>query len=388
MNLFDALRPAARQAPESGIVAVVNHARGRDGLIPLWVGEGDMPTPAFIHEPAMRGLAQGQTFYTWQRGIPPLRQALADYHRRHFGGDFSPEEFIVTGGGMQSIRLALDAVAGAGDEIIYLSPAWPNFPAAFGVNGGTPVAVELDYSPNGWSLAPDRLAAAITPATRAIFVNSPSNPTGWVADRDTLWAILDLARHHGLWIVADEIYALFSYSGRRAPSFIDIAEPDDRIVFVNSFSKNWAMTGWRIGWLRIHPSLQQTFENLVQYSTSGVAEFMQTGAVAALDEGDGFIAEQVGRAATARDLVCDILARTGRVGFAKPEGAFYLFFSIEGIDDTRAAAIRIVDDTGVGLAPGTAFGAGGDRFFRLCFNRRLDQLEDAATRLAGWIGRL
>ncbi|MDN2565873.1 pyridoxal phosphate-dependent aminotransferase [Aquibium sp. A9E412] len=385
-RLLAALRAEARAAPESGIVAVVNHARGRDGLIPLWVGEGDSPTPAFIVRAASRALEAGETFYTWQRGVPELRRALADYHARHFGRPFVPERFIVTGGGMQAIRLALEAVAGAGDEIVYLSPAWPNFPAAFAIAGGRPVAVGLERGAAGWRLDPDRLAAAITPRTRALFVNTPSNPTGWTADRATLAAILTLARRHGLWIIADEIYSRFVYDAPRAASFHDIADDDDRILHVNSFSKNWAMTGWRVGWLEVHPALQQVFENLVQYATSGVAAFMQRGAVAALDEGDGFVDAQVARAGEGRDRVCAILQATGRVRLAPPAGAFYLFFSIDGVADTRAAALRIVDETGVGLAPGTAFGPGGEACFRLCFNRRIDQLEAAAHRLAAWLG--
>ncbi|TIW46630.1 MAG: aminotransferase class I/II-fold pyridoxal phosphate-dependent enzyme, partial [Mesorhizobium sp.] len=219
----------------------------------------------------------------------------------------------------------------------------------------------------------------------ALFVNTPSNPTGWTADRETLQAILDLAREKGLWIIADEIYSLFHYGDSRAPSFIDIMADEDRILFVNSFSKNWAMTGWRVGWIKTHPSLQQVFENLVQYSTSGVAQFMQRGAVVALDEGDAFIAEQVERARAARDLVCGILAATGRARFTVPQGAFYLFFAVDGIIDSRAAAFDIVDRANVGLAPGTAFGPGGEAFLRLCFHRRLDQLEEAAHRLAKWM---
>ena len=386
MTLLDTLRAEALAAPESGIVAVMNHGRGREGLIPLWAGEGDLPTPAFIADAAARALAAGETFYTWQKGIVELRQALARYYGRHFGRAFDHEEFIVTGSGMHAIQLALDAVAGKGDEVIHLSPAWPNLAAAAGVAGARPVAVPLDYSDNGWSCDVGRIEAAITPATRAIFVNSPSNPTGWTADQDTLRAILELARQRGLWIIADEIYALFYYGGRRAPSFIDVAGEDDRILYVNSFSKNWAMTGWRVGWLKVPPSLQQVFENLIQYSTSGVAQFMQRGAVAALDGGDAFIDEQVARARQARDLVCGILGRTGRARFAVPQGAFYLFFSVDGIADSRQAAFDIVDHANVGLAPGTAFGEGWDAFFRLCFHRRLDQVEEAAERLARWIG--
>lgn len=385
MNLIDTLRSEARAAPESGIVELANHGRGREGLIPLWVGEGDLPTPAFITDAAGAALAGGETFYTWQKGIPDLRQALARYYRRHFGRHFEEDEFIVTGSGMHAIQLALAAIAGKGDEVVYLSPAWPNFAAAAEVAGAKAVPVVLDRSDNGWSCDVERIEAAITPKTRAIFINSPSNPTGWTADRQTLQAILDLARRSGVWIVADEIYSLFYYGGRRAPSFLDLASPDDRILFVNSFSKNWSMTGWRVGWIKTHPSLQQVFENLIQYSTSGVAQFMQRGAVAALDQGDDFIAGQVERARKARDLVCAILGETGRARFTVPEGAFYLFFSIDGIADSRAAAFDIVDRANVGLAPGTAFGAGGEAFFRLCFHRRLDQVEEAAHRLASWM---
>ncbi len=385
MNQFSHLRAEAQRAPESGIVAVMSHGRGREGLIPLWAGEGDLPTPAFISDAAAASLAAGETFYTWQRGIPELRAALARYYGRHFGRTFAPEEFIATNGGMHAIQLALDAVAGQGDEVIYFSPAWPNFAAAAGIAGCTPVPVVLDASGNGWSCDVEKIAAAITPATRAIFVNTPSNPTGWTADRETLAAILDLARERGLWIVADEIYSLFYYGGTRAPSFIDVMESDDRVIFVNSFSKNWAMTGWRVGWLKIHPELQQVFENLVQYSISGVPAFLQKGAVAALDEGDAFIAEQVERARAARGIVCDRLQATGRVSLSPPAGAFYAFFKIDGVEDTTAAAFDIIDRANVGLAPGTAFGVGGEGYFRFCFHRRLDEVEEAVERLARWI---
>ena len=386
MALIDSLRKEARLAPESGIVAVMNHGRGREGLIPLWAGEGDLPTPDFIADAAARAMTGGETFYTWQKGIPELRDAIARYYGRHFGRSFGAEEFIVTGSGMHAIQLALDAVAGHGDEVVYLSPAWPNFAAAAGIAGVKAAPARLERSDNGWQCDTGRIEAALTPRTKAIFVNTPSNPTGWTADIDTLKEILDLARRKGLWIIADEIYSLFHYGGGRAPSFLDIMEPEDRILFVNSFSKNWAMTGWRVGWLRTHPSLQQVFENLIQYSNSGVAQFMQRGAVAALDDGDAFIAAQVGRARAARDMVCAILGKTGRVRFGVPQGAFYLFFEIDGVTDARQAAFDIVDRTNVGLAPGTAFGEGGETHLRLCFHRRLDQLEEAANRLAGWIG--
>lgn len=380
------LRREARDAPESGIVALLNHGRksGAD-VLPLWAGEGDLPTPDFISRPAAEALLAGETFYTWQRGIPELREALARYHTRHFGRDFQPQEFIVTGSGMQAIQLALQATAGAGDELVYLAPAWPNIAAAAGIAGAAPVAVQLEHSvKDGWTLDVGRIEDAITARTKALFINTPSNPTGWTADRQTLGEILDIARRKGVWIIADEIYALYHYAPARAASFLDIMQPDDRILFVNTFSKNWAMTGWRVGWMTVHPDLQQTFENLVQYSTSGVPQFLQKGCVAALDEGDDFVAGQVVRARQARDTICEIISATGRARLSPPQGAFYLFFAIEGVVDTMAAAFDIVDKARVGLAPGSAFGPGGESFFRLCFNRRPDELEQAAERIADW----
>jgi aspartate/methionine/tyrosine aminotransferase len=383
-----ALSRRAANAPESGIVAVVNHGRLREGLIPLWAGEGDLPTPAFICEAATRALQGGETFYTWQRGIPELRAALAAYYRRLYDCAFSPEMFFVTGSGMQAIQLAVDAVAAPGDEILYFSPAWPNFAAAAGVSGVLPKPVRLDHGEAGWSPDLDRLAAAIGPKTRAIFVNTPSNPTGWTASRDDLRQILALARRHGLWIIADEIYARFHYSGGRAPSFLDVREEDDRIIFVNSFSKNWSMTGWRVGWIVAPAELGQVFENLIQYSTSGVAPFLQRGAVAALEEGEHVVEENIARATKARAALCDALVSTNRVTLTKPEGAFYAFFRIDGVTDTMNVAKDIVDRANVGLAPGSAFGVGGEAFFRACFLRRLDHVEEAAARLADYIVRI
>ena len=208
------------------------------------------------------------------------------------------------------------------------------------MSGAVPVAVTLDQSGNGWSCDVEKIAAAVTPRTKAIFINTPSNPTGWTADHETLQAILDLARARNLWIIADEIYSLFHYGqAARRPSSTSRRR---RTASSSStrFSKNWAMTGWRVGWIKTHPSLQQVFENLIQYSTSGVAQFMQRGAVAALDEGDAFIAEQVERARQARDLVCGILGATGRARFTVPQGAFYLFFSVDGITDSTHGRLR------------------------------------------------
>jgi len=385
MNILTSLSPRALNAPESGIVEVVNYARGREGLIPLWVGEGDLPTPDFITRAAAASLEAGETFYTWQRGIPQLREALVRYYHRHFGAALSTENIYVTGSGMQAIKLAIEAVSSPGDEIVYLSPAWPNLAASAGLSGVCPVAVPLAFEGGRWCLDLDRLEKAITPKTKALFINTPSNPTGWTATPDELQALLALARKSGLWIMADEIYALYSYGRQRAPSFLDIMEEDDRVIFVNSFSKNWSMTGWRAGWIVAPAEIGQVLENLIQYSTSGVAQFMQKGAIAALDQGDDFLRSNIGKATRARDILCDALIATNRVETLKPDGAFYAFLKIDGIEDSRKAALDIVDKTGVGLAPGTAFGEGGGPFLRACFLRDPRQVEEAAGRLCSYI---
>ncbi|MXN65903.1 aminotransferase class I/II-fold pyridoxal phosphate-dependent enzyme [Stappia sp. GBMRC 2046] len=382
------LRKQARDAPESGIVEVMNFAREREDLIPLWVGEGDLKTPEFIRQAANRGLEAGETFYTYQRGIPELRQALADYHSHQYGGNLTAEEFYVTGSGMQAMQIAIQCVAGEGDEVILHDPAWPNLAAAVGVMGAKAVRVPMRFSPNGWSLDVDRMFDAVTPRTTAIYLNSPCNPTGWVADRETLKAVLDKARQRGLWVIADEVYSRFVYGAEaRAPSFHDVAEEGDRILYVNTFSKNWAMTGWRIGWLGAPAELGQVIENLIQYSTSGVAGFMQRAAIAALNHGDGFVEEQVARAKTGQALIREVLDDAEQVIYAPPEGAFYLFFKVMGFDNSRETAKKIVSETGVGLAPGAAFGPAGEGYLRLCFARSRNDLAQAAERLQGWLSR-
>ena len=388
MTIHESLSRRAAESPESGIVAVINHGRLKPGLIPLWAGEGDEPTPDFISRAASQALLAGETFYTWQRGIPELRDALSRYYARHFGQTIDPDRICVTGSGMAAIKNAIDAVTGPGDEAIMITPAWPNFSAAIGLSGGTPVSVPLESRDGRWHFDAERMEKAVTSRTRALFINTPSNPTGWTASREDLEAILAIARRHGLWIIADEIYALFHYPGGRAPSFMDISEPDDLILYVNSFSKNWAMTGWRIGWIVAPQGMKQVLENLVQYQTSGVPQFLQRGAVAALDEGDSYIMQSLEKARVARDILCDALTATNRVATLKPDGAFYAFFCIDGVRDTARTAIDIVDQAGVGLAPGTAFGQGGERFLRACFLRRRDHVETAADRLSDYISRL
>ncbi len=393
MENLESLRETAVNLDESDIVAIANRARDKPGMIPLWVGEGDVPTPQFIVDAANKSLADGETFYTWQRGIPDLREALADYHNRHYAIAGNPERFFVTGSGMQAIQLSLQALADPGDEIVMITPCWPNIHAATQVTGARPIHVELDFGTQGWSLDVDKLLRAVTAKTRAIFVNSPSNPTGWVASESTLQTILEFARSRGLWIIADEVYSRFVYDQLafplgRAASFYDVMDDGDRVVFVNTFSKNWAMTGWRCGWISAPPEIGQVLENLIQYSTSGVATFMQRAAARAVRDGEAFVAMQVARAHRNRDHLCSSLLQTGKVSLACPEGAFYLFFRIDGHPDSRALCLELVESANIGLAPGTGFYTGGSEFVRLCYMRDPSQIEESTNRLVDWIGRM
>ena len=388
-NWLDEIRPAIRDAAPSGILEVFNYGRGRQGLIPLWVGEGDLPTPAFISEAAKASLDRGETFYTAQAGIPELREAIAAYMTRVYGqapagGPFSPENFFVTIGGMHAIEIATRLIAGPGDEALIPSPAWPNFVGALETAGARPVPVPLDRT-GRWSLDPKKLAAAVTPATRAIFFNSPANPTGFVATRDEIAATLDIARARDLWIIADEIYGRMVYDGQRAPSFHDVMAPDDKVLFVQTLSKNWAMTGFRIGWLEAPRALGDQIENLIQFTSSGVPVFNQRAAVAALSGGEAFLAAQIERCRRSRDLLCAGLSATGRVKFFEPEAAFYLFCAVDGFPDSRALALRLIDEASVGAAPGAAFGPGGEGHLRLCFARDPAEIDKATRRLARWL---
>ncbi len=388
---FASIRPEIAGLPESGILTVANYGREREGLLPLWFGEGDLPTPDFISEAAVRALRDGHTFYTYQRGIPPLREALSDYLHRLYGTEVAVDRITVTSSGMQAIMLTMQALIDPGDELVVVTPVWPNVYSAARIMGGVVRAVPMEAADGRWRLDPDRLFAACGPRTRAVFINSPSNPTGWIMPREDMVRVVEFARARGLWIIADEVYGRFVYDrgpGAVAPSFLEIIGPDDRLIVVNTFSKNWSMTGWRIGWMVAPAELGAAIENLVQFNTSGLPAFLQYGAVTALTEGEAAVAALVERCRGGRDIVCDRLAGIDGLSVAKPEGAFYLFFGVEGEADSIALAKRLIDEAGVGLAPGSAFGAGGEGYLRLCFAGSHAHLTKAMDRLVPILERI
>ncbi len=376
------LRAATANLEASQIVELWEMGFGRENLIPLFVGEGDLPTPDFISKAAERALQAGHTFYPPKRGIPELRQGLAAYMERQFGAPLDPARVTVTSSGMNAIMLTLQAIMNQGDNLVVVSPAWPNIYSACEIVGGVPRCVTLDPQPEGgFALDLERLFAACDDRTRALFIISPSNPTGWIITPAEQQAILAFCRARGLWLIADEVYHRFVYDRPVAPSFLQIAEPEDPLFVVNSFSKSWAMTGWRQGWL-IHPArLGPVFDNLVEYNTSGGQPFLQHAALVALTEGEDFVAENVDRCRQSGEIVFQNLAALPRVRIDRPRGSFYSFFGVEGMTDSLAFCKEILEKSGVGLAPGAAFGPGGEGYIRLCFASSPARLAEAMERL-------
>ncbi|MGY2050514.1 pyridoxal phosphate-dependent aminotransferase [Methylobacterium sp. JK268] len=397
MSLADLPAPAADRAADlsprilglgtSQIGLVADRGRDDPEVVKLWIGEGDLPTPPFIVEAAHRAMLDGHTRYATSLGLPRLREALSAYHARHWGVAVPPERFAVTAGGMNAIMQAAQALLEPGDEVVIPSPAWPNLAEAVRIAGGVPVTVPYRVMPDGrFGLPLADIEAALTPRTRVLVVNSPSNPTGWIMPQAEMTALRDLARARGLWILSDEVYAHFTYGNAIAPSFLQICTEHDRLIVTNTFSKNWAMTGWRAGWLVFPAGLAPTFAKLGQYNTTSIPTFVQHAAVAALDEGDGFIRTMVGRCAEAREILVSGLSRLPGVTVAVPDGAFYLMVHVAGREPSLDLALRLLREAKVGVAPGTAFGPAGEGFLRLCFAISPSLAREAVARLSAVLG--
>lgn len=383
---FAQMRERMRTLPLQNIADIAKSGFGRDDIIPLWFGEGDLTTPAFICDSAYAAMKAGHTFYTHQNGIPELRTALSDYLSRHHGAEIGTERISVTPGGMAAILAAIQMVMDAGDEVLVFDPVWPNVRGAVRMMGGDVRSVRMDATEDGFVLDLDRVEAAMGARTKAVFFASPGNPTGWIMPPEQQAALLDLCRRRGIWIIADEVYTRFHYTGPAgaagpaAPSMLSLADAEDLVLVVNSFSKAWCMTGWRLGWLTHPASLADTMAMVVQYNTSGVATFLQHAGATAIREGEPFVDFLVDRCRTARDIVCDSLENLPRIsGLTRPQGGMYVYFRVEGVSDSRAACADILERTGVGLAPGFAFG--DDDFLRICYCNDPKRLETAMERL-------
>ena len=374
------------QLAESQIRQIMELGHRMEGVIPLWFGEGDAPTPDFIKQAAVQALAEDKTYYVPNSGVPELRQAIAEYMTTLYGRPVEMDRITATTSGMHGIMLAYQTILDPGDTVVIVGPIWPNAVHAAEVLSAQVRVVALREADGEWTIDLDALFDALNGA-KALFINSPNNPTGWMAERAELEAIFAFCRDHGIWMVCDDVYARLVYDGRTlAPSVAQMAEPDDRVIVINSFSKNWNMTGWRLGWITAPPDLLQTLAKLTEYNIAGPPTFVQHAGIVALRDGEAHVAQSRAAFEERRDLVFRRLSSLNRIGMAKPKGAFYAFFSVEGEANSLAFAKRILHDAGVGLAPGTAFGDVGEGYLRLCFAVRPALLNQAMDRLERVLG--
>ncbi len=384
------MRPAILNLEESKIREVANAGIGRSDVLAFWFGESDEVTPDFIREAAIESIRRGETFYAHNLGLPELREAVAGY-ASGLHGRIGAERIAITSGGVNALMLAVQMLVEAGDEVVAVTPVWPNLTAQPLIMGAQLRTVPLTAKDGAWTLDLRKLLDAVTPRTRLLVVNAPNNPTGWTLTREEQQAILDHCRTTGTWILADEVYErLFfeSTANTCAPSFLDIAEPEDRLVVAHSFSKSFLMTGWRLGWLVMPASMTHAMGKLIEFNTSCASVFTQRAALAAV-QGTGDVTPRVVRHLKAcRDLLVPRLQALPRVQLASPRGGMYAFFQLDGLGDSLDVAKRLVAEAGLGIAPGTAFAPEAQGWFRWCFaSKDPGRLEAGVERLRDWLAR-
>ncbi len=386
LSLVAEIRPRIEGIQSSLIREIASRGMDRDDVLALWFGEGNLPTPGFIVEAAKRALDDGHVFYTDNPGIPPLRQALAEYISGLYGVNMTAERVTVTSSGMSAITVAMQLLVEVGDNVVVTGPVWPNCFEAARIAGAEARLVQVELGERGWSLDLDRLFDQVDENTKAFIINSPNNPTGWVMPEAQQRQVLEFCRARGIWLVADEVYDRLVYSGEpHAPSYHTLAGPDDPVIIVNSFSKSWCMTGWRMGWMVAPARLGPAICKVIEYNFACVASFVQQAGITAVREGEPFIAELIERYRRGRDMVYQRLSGIERVKMALPEAAFYAFFAVDGMGDSTAFAIRLLEEKRVGLAPGAAFGPGGEGYLRLCFAATEETLSESLDRIADFL---
>jgi aspartate/methionine/tyrosine aminotransferase len=393
------MRTLIDQLPASKIREVANAAMGRGDVLAFWFGESDEPTPQFIRDAAARSIADGETFYSHNLGLAELREAIAGYVATMHPAVGS-DRIAVTSSGVNALMLAMQALVGVGDEVVAVVPVWPNLTAQPAILGARVTRFSLHPSADGaWRLDVEALQRAVTDRTRVLLVNSPNNPTGWTLTRAEQELLLAHCRSTGTWIVADEVYERVFFgaagtgvvpasgeaeAGSAAPSFLDIAGADDRLIVVHSFSKSFLMTGWRLGWLVLPAGMAPALAKLIEFNTSCAPVFVQRAGLAALAQAAAFVPGLVERLKACRDTLLPRLHALPGVKVATPPGGLYAFFRVPGSDDSLAFAKRLVEGAGVGLAPGAAFGSEGEGWLRWCFAshdpRRLGEGVDRLAR--------
>jgi aspartate/methionine/tyrosine aminotransferase len=383
-------RDAVRALRSSQIREVANAGLGMENVLPFWFGESDRVTPQFIRDAACRALSSGATFYTHNLGIAPLRDAIAR-HVSALHGPTAVDQVAVTSAGVNALMVAAQLVVGAGDRVVAVTPLWPNIVEIPKILGAQVETVSLEYGPGGWQLNVQKLLDALTPATKLLIVNSPNNPSGWVMSREEQKAVLDHCRRHGIWVLADEVYERLYYRDERqdacAPSFLDIAARDERVICANSFSKAYLMTGWRLGWLVAPASLMDDLAKLIEYNTSCAPSFVQQAAIAALGDGGSTPRKLVADLRAARDHLVRSLQSLPGVSVTSPPGAMYLFFSMPGSSQSLALCKALVREAGLGLAPGSAFGPEGEGYVRWCYACDIVRIDAGLARLRTFLER-
>ena len=387
--------PAARlghsveAVPHSRIRELANIAFGMDGVLKLYFGESNQSTPDFIKQAAYRALEEGYTFYSENGGIPSLREAIARQYQLLQNVTLDPQrELAVTASGVQALFMAIRAVLDPGDEGIVLTPAWPNGASIIGMANAKAVLIAQPLCGDRYDIDWDALGAAVTPRTRMLLFTSPSNPLGWVATEDDQRRLLDFCRTHGLWLIADEVYDRLWYEGEpgaAVPSILTKCTRDDAVVAVQSFSKSYCMTGWRLGWLAGRADLIGKVTSLNEFVVSHAPTFIQKAAETALREGEPEVRAMLERLRGNRDFAMHALRQMRGLTVPRPEGAFYLFPKVEGLTDSFDFCRRLLLETKVGLAPGVAFGPGGEGSIRICYAADRTVLEPAMERLADFL---
>ncbi len=384
------MRQAIHNLEASKIREVANAGLGRSDVLAFWFGESDEVTPEVIRQAAIDSLQRGETFYAHNLGLPELRAAIARYTSSlHPAVDAS--RIAVTSGGVSALMLAVQALVDAGDEVVAVTPVWPNLTAQPAILGATVRMVPLVPVQGEWTLDLQALRAAVTSTTKLLIVNAPNNPTGWTMTREEQQAVLDHCRETGTWILADEVYERLYFEPTAngcAPSFLDIARPDDRLVVTHSFSKSFLMTGWRLGWLVLPPALVDGIGKLIEFNTSCASVFTQRAGVVAIEHTSEITPRVVAHLKHCRDTLVPLLAAVPGVQVAPAKGGMYAFFRLEGFDDSFEVAKRLVVEAGLGLAPGNAFAPEGQGWLRWCFASKDPQrLVQGVERLRGWLAK-
>jgi hypothetical protein len=384
------LAHSVENVPPSRIRELAEIAMSMDGVLRLYFGESNLPTPDYIKQAGIRAMRDGYTFYTENAGLPSLRRAIAENYRRLHSVDLDPSsEIVVTASGVQALHVGIRCALDPGDRALVLTPAWPNGASSVLMANAAVCQVPHPLSGERYGIDFDALEAARTPRTRLLVYTSPSNPLGWVATEEDQRRLLDFARRHDLWLLADEVYDRLFYAGARlgepVPSILRMATRDDAVMVVHSFSKSYCMTGWRVGWLVARRDLAAKATQLNEFIVSHAPSFAQKAGETALAEGEGPLVEMLARLLRNRDFCLDALSGIPGVTVPQPDGAFYVFPRVQGLGDSFAFCKRLLEETRVGLAPGVAFGAGGEGSVRICYAAERSILEPAMERLTKFL---